>query len=169
MLSLTLVLIAPLPHPNPLTLLELLPRSDDRTEQALLKRRTFVLACSQEVKTPFLHDVLTQEERQKEIENYDRFFTSLDSFCQPGMSLSRINSTNDCLCEILPLTSIPPIISMYNNTHLSVCYFYQCIVVYPLDRYRRYHCATTDAHITSAQACRHAERYCSRHVFPAAA
>jgi hypothetical protein len=40
---------------------ELLPKSDDNTEQALLKNKTFILSCSTEKKTPFLQNVLSNE------------------------------------------------------------------------------------------------------------
>lgn len=63
--------------------IELLPKSDDNTEQALLKNKTFILSCSTEKKTPFLQSVLTAEEREKEEKEYDRFFPTLESFCQP--------------------------------------------------------------------------------------
>ena len=62
---------------------ELMGRSEDSTEQALLKRRTFVLACSTEKKVPFLYSVLTNEEKEKEETFYDRFFSNLESFAQP--------------------------------------------------------------------------------------
>ena len=62
---------------------ELLARSEDNTEQALLKNRTFVLACSTEMRIPFLSAVLTDDEKDKEEKFYDRFFPSLDSFTQP--------------------------------------------------------------------------------------
>lgn len=64
---------------------ELLARSEDSTEQALLKRRTFVLACSTEKKVPFLSSVLTDAEKEKEESFYDRFFPSLESFAQPDL------------------------------------------------------------------------------------
>ena len=62
---------------------ELLAKSEDNTEQALLKNRTFVLACSTEIKIPFLSAVLTDDEKDKEEKFYDRFFPSLESFTQP--------------------------------------------------------------------------------------
>ena len=62
---------------------ELLAKSEDSTEQALLKNRTFVLSCSTEVKIPFLSAVLTDDEKEKEEKSYDRFFPSLESFTQP--------------------------------------------------------------------------------------
>ena len=64
---------------------ELLAKSEDSTEQALLKRRTFVLACSTEKKVPFLSSVLTDAEKEKEESFYDRFFPSLESFAQPDL------------------------------------------------------------------------------------
>jgi len=59
-----------------------------RPAQALLKRRTYVLACSEEVKTPLLPAVLTDEERAKEDELYERFLPALDSFCQPNPAVA---------------------------------------------------------------------------------
>lgn len=70
---------------------EVLPNTDDRTECALLRRKTFILSCSQEVKNSFLPNVLTQEELILEGEgaerNFDRFFLSLDSFVQPNPNI----------------------------------------------------------------------------------
>jgi hypothetical protein len=66
---------------------ELLAKSEDSTEQALLKRRTFVLACSTEKKVPFLASVLTDAEKEKEESFYDRFFPSLESFAQPDLTV----------------------------------------------------------------------------------
>lgn len=55
----------------------------EEIENALLKKKTFLLACSEIVETPFLSSVLTEEEIQKEQEQHDRFFNDLNSFCQP--------------------------------------------------------------------------------------
>jgi len=72
---------------------EVQPRTDERTEQELLNpnnnpnRRTYLLLCSEEVKTPFLASILTDEEKQKEAELYERFFPDLDSFCQPDKAV----------------------------------------------------------------------------------
>ena len=62
---------------------EILNRTDDRTQQALLEKKTFVLACSVEKKQGFLPSVLTEEELQEDSELYERYYTSLESFCQP--------------------------------------------------------------------------------------
>ena len=62
---------------------EILNRTDDRTQQALLEKKTFVLACSVEKKQVFLPSVLTEEELQEDSELYERYYTSLESFCQP--------------------------------------------------------------------------------------
>ena len=67
--------------------IELMAKSEDSTEQALLKRKTFVLSCSIEKKIPFQSNVLTKEEKEKEETMYDRFFPSLDSFCQPDLTV----------------------------------------------------------------------------------
>jgi cleavage and polyadenylation specificity factor subunit 1 len=69
--------------------IEVQPRTDERTEQELLNpnhnpnRRTYLLLCSEEVKTPFLPNILTDEEKEKEAELYERFFPNLESFSQP--------------------------------------------------------------------------------------
>ena len=68
--------------------IELLAKSEDSTEQALLKRKTFILSCSTEKHVPFLSTVLTNDEKEKEETFYDRFFPSLDSFCQPDVTLA---------------------------------------------------------------------------------
>jgi hypothetical protein len=67
--------------------IELIARSEDQTEQALLKRKTFILSCSSEARKPFLSSVLTEEEKEKEETFYDRFFPTLESFCEPDLSI----------------------------------------------------------------------------------
>lgn len=67
---------------------ELLPRSDDKTEQALLQKKTYILACSENIKKPFTNNVLTPEEMKVEEESYERFFYDLTSFCQPDTALA---------------------------------------------------------------------------------
>ena len=68
--------------------IELLAKSEDNTEQALLKKKTFILSCSKEKQIPFLSTVLTNDEKEKEETFYDRFFPNLDSFCQPDVSIA---------------------------------------------------------------------------------
>ena len=68
---------------------EILNKSDDRTQKALLEKKTFLLACSENVKMPFLNTVLTEEELQEDTELYERYFTSLDSFCQPDPTVAQ--------------------------------------------------------------------------------
>lgn len=62
---------------------EILPRSDDVTDQMLLKQKTFVLICSEEVQHQFNPRVLSNEEIEEERSNYDRFFPDLVSCFQP--------------------------------------------------------------------------------------
>ena len=47
--------------------LEILPHSQDPTELALLKRKTLLLACSEELQLPFLPSVLTDEQFEEDI------------------------------------------------------------------------------------------------------
>jgi hypothetical protein len=68
---------------------EVLNRTDDSTQQALLEKKTFLLSCSTEVKRPFLPSVLTADELAEDSELYERYFTSLDSFGQPDTSLGQ--------------------------------------------------------------------------------
>jgi hypothetical protein len=68
---------------------EMQNHSDDRTQQALLEKKTFLLACSAERKQPFLPSVLTEEELQEDSEMYERYFTNLNSFCQPDPSVGQ--------------------------------------------------------------------------------
>ena len=62
---------------------EIQARTDDKTEQALLKKKTYVLSCSDEVRRPFLPSVLTKEEQEREESTYDRFHLDFTSFAQP--------------------------------------------------------------------------------------
>jgi hypothetical protein len=66
---------------------EVLRRTDDKTELALLEKRTFVMSCSETVTRPFIPTVLTAEETKLEDVLYERYLTSLDSFCQPNLQL----------------------------------------------------------------------------------
>eukprot|EP01034_Spumella_vulgaris_P027975 gene27975-34765_t len=66
---------------------EVLRRTDDKTELALLEKRTFVMSCSETVTRPFIPTVLTAEEALGEDVLYERYLTSLDSFCQPNLAL----------------------------------------------------------------------------------
>lgn len=68
---------------------EIQNRTDDRTQQALLEKKTFLLACSEELKQPFLPSVLTEAELQEDSELYERYLTSLESFCQPDLSVGQ--------------------------------------------------------------------------------
>lgn len=70
-------------------LTEIQNRSDDRTQQALLEKKTFLLACSEELKQPFLPSVLTETELQEDTELYERYLTSLESFCQPDSTVGQ--------------------------------------------------------------------------------
>ena len=74
---------------------EILNRTDDRTQQALLEKKTFVLSCSEEVKRPFLPSVLTEEELQEDGELYERYFPNMDSFCQPDYSVGKAPAVSE--------------------------------------------------------------------------
>ena len=69
-------------------LAEMLNLTDDKKEQALLQKKTYIMACSDTVQKPFSPSVLTDEEKKLEEENYDRFFTDLTSFCQPDETIA---------------------------------------------------------------------------------
>lgn len=62
---------------------ELLCVTDDKTEKALLQKKTFVVACSEEEESEFEPNVLNEAEIEKELASYDRFVNDLTSFCQP--------------------------------------------------------------------------------------
>jgi hypothetical protein len=66
---------------------ELLSKTDDLIEQSLLRRKTLIMSCSTDVHVPFEPAVLTEEEKKKEEEMYDRFFLDLTSFCQPASAV----------------------------------------------------------------------------------
>ena len=70
-------------------LAEILNRTGDRTQQALLEKKTVVLLCSEECQTPFLPSVLTEAEFEEDGELYERYFTALESFSLPDQSLGR--------------------------------------------------------------------------------
>jgi hypothetical protein len=70
-------------------IVEVQNRTDDRTQQALLDKKTFLVSCSEESKQPFLPSVLTEDELQEDSELYERYFTSLNSFCQPDNTVGQ--------------------------------------------------------------------------------
>ena len=66
---------------------EILPRTDDKIQLALLKRRTFLLSASLEVESDFKEDVLSDGEAAEDKAHYDRYFPCLTSF---GQSFSEL-------------------------------------------------------------------------------
>eukprot|EP01041_Mallomonas_annulata_P000480 gene480-899_t len=68
---------------------EILPKSDDKIQQSLLRKKTFVLVCSEEIRIDFTKDVLTEAEKAQDRESYDRFYSDLDSFCQPDEKIGQ--------------------------------------------------------------------------------
>lgn len=62
---------------------ELLPKTNDKTQQALLRRKTFVLACSEETRREFPKELRTEAEREEDRSVYDRFFPEMNSFSKP--------------------------------------------------------------------------------------
>ena len=86
--------------------IEVLPKSDDRVEQSLLKNKTFIISCSENIKSPFIPDTLTEAEKAKvySVEKivmmkkpdaasgekmetlYKKFYPDMSSFCNPANS-----------------------------------------------------------------------------------
>eukprot|EP01038_Epipyxis_sp_PR26KG_P004206 gene4206-5980_t len=66
--------------------LEIHKKTDDRTEQALLDKKTFLMSCSEWKYEPFIPTVLTEEETATEDILYERYLTNLESFAQPTTS-----------------------------------------------------------------------------------
>jgi hypothetical protein len=62
-------------------------KGEDRLEQELLDRKTFILACSQEVQKPFESTFVTDTQRENELELKDRYFPKMKSFCQPDLNV----------------------------------------------------------------------------------
>jgi hypothetical protein len=69
------------------TSVEFTERGDDKTEQELLQRRTFLLGCSEEVFLPFVKNVISEEVRLEQLKLYDRYFQDLSSWCQPDINI----------------------------------------------------------------------------------
>ena len=66
---------------------EFTDRGDDKTEQELLARRTFLLALSEEVQGPFVRNVMSEEMRLEQLKLYERYFEDLSSWCQPDLNI----------------------------------------------------------------------------------
>jgi hypothetical protein len=64
-------------------IMEMLPRSDDKTELALLQKKVYVSVAESTETSTFLPNVLTDKEIELEEQMYDRFFGNLSSFKQP--------------------------------------------------------------------------------------
>ena len=62
---------------------EVLPKTDDPTELALLKQKTHLLVCSEQTLEPFAPLVLSEQQFEDERSNYDRFYPDMESFFQP--------------------------------------------------------------------------------------
>jgi hypothetical protein len=87
---------------------ELLPRSDDKTELALLQKKIYVCCSESTENGVFLPQVLTDKETELEEQLYDRFFNNLTSFKQPippvpgsstGDGASGANSSEQALAD----------------------------------------------------------------------
>lgn len=61
-------------------------KTDDSTQQALLKTKTFVMYCSEKVPKQWSGDVLTDIERADDEGTYARFFKKMQSYCEPSSS-----------------------------------------------------------------------------------
>jgi len=59
-------------------------RSDVKTEQVLLAKKTHLLLCSEEKKIPFPSTMMAPDEVDNEDIYLERYFPQLDSFCQPS-------------------------------------------------------------------------------------
>jgi hypothetical protein len=66
---------------------EFVKRGDDRTEQELLERKTFVLSCSEELVKPFTQLVFAKAELEADLLLKDRYIPSMDSFSEPDLDL----------------------------------------------------------------------------------
>lgn len=68
--------------------LEINRLTDNRTEQALLDKRTYLLLCSQDVYRPFNPHVITEADGDTENVEFERYFPNVDSFQQPNADLA---------------------------------------------------------------------------------
>lgn len=62
-------------------------KTNDKIQQALLKKKTFILSCSEVRREKFNPKVLSPEAAEEDRSNYDRFFLKMESFHE--------NPTND--------------------------------------------------------------------------
>lgn len=76
-------------------------RSDDKTEQELLERKTFVLACSEETKQPFTNLVMTHAEKEADLALHDRYIPLMESFCEPDLDLGPAPPLSDRLFSLV--------------------------------------------------------------------
>ena len=60
-------------------------KTDDNTQKALLKTKTFAVLSSEKVFREWRGDVYSAEEKAEEEGTYDRFFKKMDSFADPSM------------------------------------------------------------------------------------
>ena len=61
-------------------------QTDDKTQKALLKTKTFVMLCSEKKTKPWEDALFSEEEKAEEEGTYDRFYKSMQSFCEPTSS-----------------------------------------------------------------------------------
>ena len=62
---------------------EVLCKTDDKIQQALLKKKTFILSCSEDIVTDFKKCPLTDSEKEQDAMIYERFYPDLQSFNEP--------------------------------------------------------------------------------------
>mmetsp|Transcript_20261 Transcript_20261/g.20377 ORF Transcript_20261/g.20377 Transcript_20261/m.20377 type:complete len:571 (+) Transcript_20261:3-1715(+) len=67
--------------------LELMCKTDDKTQQAMLRKKTFVLACSEEIPREFTAETVSEADREADSEQYDRFYPEMQGFCQPDVNV----------------------------------------------------------------------------------
>jgi hypothetical protein len=62
-------------------------KTDDSTQKALLKTKTFAMLCSEKATKKWNNDIFSTEERTEEEGTYDRFYKKMQSFCEPMSEL----------------------------------------------------------------------------------
>lgn len=73
--------------------MEIMRLTDNKTEQALLEKRTYMLLCSHDVFRPFNPQVITEEDGDTENVEYERYFPNVESFQQPNPDLAPLPLT----------------------------------------------------------------------------
>ena len=70
-------------------------KTDDKTQLALLRRKTFALSCSETDTSPFKRSPISAKEQEEDTSNHERYYPEMNSFFYPDESFGSAPSLSD--------------------------------------------------------------------------